>query len=482
MRFLEAPADPNAPAPADAQTGPQPPEDFATAFAPDAANPFSWKWAGHLLRRAAFGPTPDKLRDAVAKQPGQVVDELFAYDPATDIGGLNAFLEQASALYDIRRGAHMVVEWWFHRMIHTPFPAQERLALFWHDHFATSAGKVGRADWMHDQIELFRTQGKGSFRDMLIAVGRQPAMLRWLDGHASHKNSPNENYAREILELFTMGVDQYTEKDIQELARAFTGWLINGNEGRFDPNRFDEGEKTVFGETAAFNDESAVDLILKQDRAGKFVAGRLLQCYVHPNPREEHVAHFAQRLRDHNWVIGEVLKEILKSKLFYSDWAYRSRIKEPVELLVGACLALDGKPRADWCRSMTERMGQKLLYPPDVSGWKGNTQWINANTVMVRFRFGHDMAQQGFQEFVSGPMFQYLEKHQLNTPDKILNEYSRLLLDNEVPAEIRGKLLDYITRDMQNQPADFKFDYNTVQHKVRGMVQLMTASPQFQLA
>ena len=481
-----------APAEAEAPTGPQPPADFAAAWAPAGDDPFDAGRAGHLLRRATFGAKPGQLQQAIAAGPAPSVDALFAFDPKADTGGLNAFLQQAKGLYDIRRGVHLVAEWWYHRMTATPFPIQERMALFWHGHFATSAAKVGRSDWMHDQIELFRTDGLGSFRDLLIKVGRQPAMLRWLDGHASHKSNPNENYAREIMELFCLGVatpqtPNYTEADIDQLARCFSGWLINGSEGRFDQARWDETEKTIFAgqpyaSTGPFNDEQAVDAILKHPEAPRFIAKRLLQEFVHPEPREEHIAHYAQRLLDHQWVVGEVLKEMFKSKLFYSDWAYRSRIKSPVELAIGSCYMTGATPRASYLRTQCERMGQMLLYPPNVAGWSGGEVWINANTVMVRFEFFRDLAQSGFNEFADNSLYQYLEANNLKTADAIVNAYSDLMLDGEVPGGLRGRLLDYMTRGRDNKPAAFVFNGQFINEKVKGMLQLMSSAPQFQLA
>ncbi len=372
-------------------------------------------------------------------------------------------------------------------MVRTPFPIQERLALMWHDHFATSAAKVGNAQWMHDQIELFRTDGLGSFRDLVVKVGRQPAMLRWLDGHGSHKTNPNENYGREVMELFCLGVGNYTEPDVKELSRCFTGWLIQGNESKLFPDRFDEGEKTIFAgteyvTTAPLTDEQAVDAILRHPQAPRFIAGRLLQTFVHPEPLPEHIDHYAARLVAHGWVIGPVAKEMLKSRLFYSEWAYRSRIKSPVELAIGACFATGSVPRSDFLRRQCERMGQMLLYPPNVAGWTGGQVWINANTVMVRFEFCRDLAQQGFNEIADNATYQYLEANDLKTADKVLNAFADLMLDGQIPADVRGRMLDYMTRDQKNEPSAFVFNYGTFNEKVRGMLQLLASTPHYQLA
>ena len=480
--MADANDDPNAP------QGPQPPERPFDAWKPDdGLGQWDVRHAGHLLRRGTFGASRERLDQALEQGMDAAVESIFAFDPQSDVGGLNAFLDQARGLYDIRRGPHLVAEWWFHRMMRTPAPLQERVALFWHDHFATSAAKVGRSDWMHDQIELFRTDGLGSFRDLVVKVGRQPAMLRWLDGHDSHKSDPNENYGREVLELFCLGVGHYTEKDVAELARAFSGWRIDNREGKFSQDRFDDGEKSLFEGTdhatkGTLNDEAAVDAILKHPAASRFIATRLLQAFVHPRPDEAHVEHYAGRLRHHQWNVGQTLKEMLRSRLFHGDWAWRSRIKSPVELAVGSCFATSVEPRAQFLRQSCERMGQKLLYPPNVAGWSGGEVWINANTVMVRFEFFRDLARQGFNEFAGQAMYDFLYSRKLDTPAKVVNAYGDLLLDGQVPGRVRGRLLDYMTRGKDNEPADFKLDDGHIREKVRGMIQLLASAPQYQLA
>ena len=445
---------------------PTPPDRPFEPFQPDNDHKWTTRFAGHLVRRAAFGASPERLKVAKDKGPGAAVDWLFDFDPHSDVGGLNAFLKQAAGLYDIRRSPEMVAEWWFHRMIHTPAPLQERIAVMWHDHFATGANKVGRSDWMHDQIELFRTDGLGSFRDLLIKVGRQPAMLRWLDGNDSRKEHPNENYGREVMELFTLGVGHYTEHDVQELARCFTGWTVTGGtDAKFNPDRFDDGEKELFidqpwGKKGKFNDEAAVDVLLSHPQCAKYISWRLLSTFVHPTPTPEQIDFYAGRLTTNGWKIGDTLKEMFKSRLFFSDWAYRSQIKSPVDLVVGGSLAVGGTPRAEFLRRECAKMGQSLLYPPDVSGWHGGEAWISANTVMVRFRFGLDLAYQGFQEFADGPLYNDLNERGIKTSPRIVNYFADLLLDGANPRPTpAASSSTTLTATATTTPAEFEFDY-----------------------
>jgi uncharacterized protein (DUF1800 family) len=448
---------------------------------------FDVRTAGHLLRRLEFGATPDKLDEALESGPQATVERIFDFDPHSDVGGLDSFLEQAKSLFDVRRNVNTVADWWLHRMTHTPKPLQERMALLWHDHFATSAGKVRRADWMHDQIEAFRRDGLGSFRDLVVKVGRQPAMLRWLDGDKSKKGSPNENYGREVLELFCLGVGHYEEADIQELSRAFTGWQIRGSSSRFDEKAHDADEKTIFAgteyaTTGTLNDEQAVDAILKHPEAARFIARRLLQTFVHPKPLDEHVDHYAGRLRSNDWHVGDTLREIVGSRLMMSEWAYRSRIKSPVELVVGSCFATGGRPRASFLRGAVERMGQKLLYPPNVAGWEGGRAWINSTTVIERFRFCRDLGQQGFNEFAGNGLREFVDGRELDTAEDVADAYATVMLDGRVSPNVRERLVDYLSRNRENEPATWKRDGRRIREKVGGIIQLIASCPAYQLA
>lgn len=465
---------------------PRPSGPFAPQ--PKARDPkIDARHCGHLLRRAAFGPTPDQYEHFLPMTPEERVDALFDFDPASDVGGLNAFREQARALFDIRRNINSVVEWWFHRMMQTPFPLQERVALFWHDHFATSGSKVGRADWMFDQTELFRTHGLGSFRELVLRVGRQPAMLRWLDGNNSRKGSPNENYGREIMELFCLGVGQYEERDIQELARAFTGWRIRGRSSDFNKGNHDDGEKVLFKgkpyeQRGNFNDEQAVDAILKHPAAPRFIARRLLETFVHREPSEEHVEYYANRLLAEDWQIRPVLKQMLASQFFHSEASHRARVKSPIELAVGACKAASANPRAGFLRDTTGRMGQRLLFPPNVAGWEGGAAWINSTTVIERFRFCRQLGEHGFNEFVESGLRSYLQGSKLQSADDVIDALAVLMLDGEIDDDLRVRMRDYMNLNRENKPEDFRLDGRRYNDKVRGLVQLLASSPVYQLA
>lgn len=462
-----------------AQSPPLPTDPYA-AYVPCGAEPWDVRRVNHLLRRAAFGPSVERVDAMLKLSPAQAVDSLLDFDPAQD--PFNEVLDKLEGFFSFDR-MEDVQNWCYYRMLNSPRPAQERMTLFWHNRFATSAAKVTNGRFMHGQMETFRQLGLGSFRDLLIAVGRDPAMLIWLDGQTNHKGHPNENYGREVMELFTLGVGNYTEKDVQELARAFTGWTIEQGKSVFYKAKWDDGEKHIFGKTGKFDSESAVDLLLAHPAAPKFLATKMLREFLHPQPSDEQIAYFAGRLLANQWQIKPVMKELLTSRLFFSDWAYRSRIKGPVELVVGGMVAMGGKASSDFARLSCKKMGQDVLFPPNVKGWDGNETWINANTVLLRFNFGMSVASQRRGEFARRPDLEgWLAQHDLKTPDDVIGHYARLLVDGSMPSDTRAKLLEFMNSGPHGETKPFVFNHQTFNTKVRGILHLMMSMPEYQLA
>jgi uncharacterized protein (DUF1800 family) len=438
----------------------QPPVDPFQPFVPSAQTPFDHRRLSHLLRRAALGAGSSRLATYSGKTPAQVVDSLVAYDPNDDrpyeelLRGLGSGL---SPIYDPNNAQ----KWWLMRMLDTPRPLQERIALFWHNHFATSTGKVRQSALVSRQIDLFRKFAMANFRDLLLAITKDAAMLLWLDGSKNKRGRPNENYAREVMELFTLGIGHYTEKDVQELARAFTGWQVLDESVEFMPIAFDDGVKTILGKTGKFNTQSAIDLLLDQPAAPRFIAHKLLKEFVHPHPQADHVEHYAARLLHHRWEIKPVVREILTSRLFYSDYAWRSKIKSPCELVVGAILALDAKRDTQFAREAMNQMGQALLAPPSVKGWDGQEVWINANTILQRCNFALDLVTRT-------PL---AAKLKLKDPDAVITHLSNVLLDGQLATGARQRLHDYMNQSKQ-----------PFESKVQGVAHLIMCTPEYQLA
>jgi len=455
----------------------QPPDDPFAPYVPDEGRPWSVPRANHLFRRFCFGPKREWVESALKSGPAEAIDGIFGF--AHDSDPFAELYEQTRGLVPFD-GHARVQDWWAHRLVNTRQPLQERVALMWHDHFATGGGKVPPAR-MHRQINLFRTRGLGSFRTLLVEVGRDPAMLLWLDGNASNKRGPNENYAREVMELFTLGIGNYEERDVKELARCFTGWRIDGEGSRRDKGAFDAGEKTLFGRRGKFDDADACDLLLGHPACAPFVARKLLAEFVHPRPLPEHVEHYAGRLKANDWQIAATLREIVASRLFFSDWAYRAKIKSPADLVIGGMYALGAGGNAAFAREQMNRMGMSLLFPPTVKGWDGEAQWINSNTVLQRFNFGLDLVRQRDNEFFQKTRFdEYLKRHDLTTAERVVDHYAQTLLDGDL-GDGRARLVDYMNRNEKNEPAKFEPKGNAVRSKVKGVLHLMMGTPEFQL-
>jgi hypothetical protein len=251
----------------------------------------------------------------------------------------------------------------------------------------------------------------------------------------------------------------------------------------FDPKAFDDGEKEIFGQRGRFDSESAVDLLLQQPHAAPFVSRKLLRWFVHPSPADEQIAHYARRLVAHEWEIKPVLREMLTSRMFFSDWAYRSKIKSPIELCVGAVLAVGGKVNTGFVRDSSAKMGQNLLYPPNVKGWDGEENWINASTLLLRFNFGLALATQRNNEFARRSDLEgWLSDHRIISSDQIIDHFARLLLDGNVSTETREELIKYMNTGEKNETRAFVFSPSSVNTKVRGLLHLMMSTPQYQLA
>lgn len=454
------------------------PSDPFAPYGPSGSDPWNLQKASHLLRRITFGPTKQKLETVLKQTPAQAIDSLLDFDPQFDPFG--DMIERLEGLVNLDSGEN-VQKWWVYRMIYSTQPAQEKVALFWHNRFATSIFKVGNGYYMAGQIDLFRRNGLGSFRDLLNQVTRDPAMLVWLDGQTNRKGKPNENYAREIMELFALGIGHYTERDVQELARAFTGWSIRNGQGFFDPKQFDDGEKEIFGENGKFDSAGAIDLILQHPEASRFLSRKLLKEFVHPDPSDEFITHYAKMLVSENWQIKPVLKSMLGSRLFFSDWAYRSKIKSPAEIAIGGALAVGGKINMEFVRQSMSRMGQSICYPPNVKGWDGEQTWINANTVLVRFNYGMTLATQ--REFAKRTDVEsMLQSNGITSPEAVINHYSTVLLDGSIKPQERLKFLVYMDRNEKNEYVAFKLNASTINTKVRGLIHLMMSMPEYQLA
>jgi len=371
--------------------------------------------AAHLLRRAAWGGTPDEIAQAAAAGIEATVDVLFDPTNAPDAGGPyraqtgeQAFSEAAFLL------------WWFRTATTSPTPAIERLAWFWHGHFATSLDKIEYPDLLHTQMVTLRRNAVGRFDDLLMAILHDAAMNNYLDLHVSQVGNVNENFARELLELFTMGQGQgYTQTDVEQAARALTGYgLIEaspqyrslGTEIRQELH--DYGDKTFLGATGNFSGADIVDAIVGTRECHRFIAGRMWHRYAGTTPAEAVLNELADVLSE-RLLIGDVLAAMLKHQAFYSDEVKQGLVLQPVELLVRAFRSFEipivdvsstpfgeleetaentengWRPMAvEW---LSWEIGQQPGRPPNVSGWGHNGHWLDTNGSSARVRVGREI-------------------------------------------------------------------------------------------
>jgi hypothetical protein len=355
---------------------------------PTAKDPWGLKWAGHVYRRAAFGASAGELADAVSRGLPATLDLLFQGPPNAD--DIEKTLVAVGARTAARANAFELRAWWLYAMLNSGRPVHEKMTLFWHNHFATSIAKVQRTEWMFNQNKLIRKHALGEFGPFLHEISKDAAMIVWLDNNSNFKAHPNENYAREVMELFSLGVGHYTEKDIREAARAFTGWHTNGGEYDFNARFHDDDDKTVLGKSGAFNGDEVLDVLLGRDDCAQFLTRKLYRFFVseREEPPAKLLAPLADEFRKTDYDIAGIVRRILSSRHFFSDHAYRQKIKSPVEYVLGAVKTVyDGQPPPQPLVRRLELMGQLLFAPPNVKGWPGGQAWLNTSTVLARVNF-----------------------------------------------------------------------------------------------
>jgi hypothetical protein len=358
--------------------------DPAWAWGPLAEKAWTRESAAHLYRRAGFGATWAELDAAAADGCQRTVERLVSRAPASD-----SFYGEAdrsvSALL-ASGNANQLSAWWLYVMLGTPQPLLEKLTLFWHGHFATSAAKVTDGRMMFAQHALLRKHALGHFGPMLEELSKDPAMLVWLDSTTNHKAHPNENFAREVMELFCLGIGHYSEHDIKEAARAFTGWELRKDEFRFNRYQHDDGMKSLLGKSGRFTGDDILKILLEQPATARFLVRKLYRFLVSETAEAPDVlieplaAGFRAAQYDMTWL----LRTMLGSNFFYSPHAVRQRIKSPVEFAIGFLHSLEGSANTYALADDLRDLGQAVFFPPNVKGWDGGAAWINSSTLVGR--------------------------------------------------------------------------------------------------
>jgi len=354
----------------------------------------------HLLRRAGFGATATELGHYSDMGASAATDALLGYSTVS-----NASLESALPPLDpatMTPGAATVAglqAWWLQRMTETARPLEEKMTLFWHGLLTSGLDKSGPAQ-LFVQNELYRRMALGNFDELLKAVSKDPAMMVYLDTETNRKGKPNENYARELMELFTTGIGHYTEDDVRESARAFTGWTLSGGVQKryatgslFTPRFHDAGLKTFMGKTGTFTGDDIIEMIVPLRATAERLSSRLFAFFAYPNPESDIVHHLADVFQQNHYNVGAVVKAIFHLDAFYTPKAYRSLIKSPAELAASVLKATTADHKGYLAAAAAmPAMGQLLFYPPNVAGWPAGTSWINSSTLLARINFANAAA------------------------------------------------------------------------------------------
>jgi hypothetical protein len=453
-------------------------------YRPSAASPWTLRQVGHLYRRAGFGATLAELEQGVADGPAKTVDRLLAGGPADpDFDRTSEYMASERSLPAGADGTQLAA-WWLSRILRSPHPLREKLTLFWHNHFATSIAKVQNARYMLSQYRLLHEHALGDFRQLLREMSTDPAMMVWLDTVESKKGKPNENYARELMELFSLGLGNYTEADVREAAKAFTGYEIKAGKGTFNPKRHQTGVKKVLGKSGDWKADDIVRICLDQPACPRFIARKLYRFLVSEasDPGPELIEPLAERYRSAGFDTGKLVETILRSEHFFSPAAYRQRVKSPVEFAVGIVRGLEGAAGPLPLAQSLESLGQTLFAPPSVKGWDGGPVWLNAQTLL--FRQNLALALTGTADNRFGRRCDpvaVLRKHGRDTDESAVEFFLTVFLQNDVPPESRNKLLAYLADSKgAKYPAYWTSD-DVAHHRLRTVAHLTLTLPEFQL-
>lgn len=455
------------------------PEWAWAEYKPTPSNPWDFKKVGHLFRRAAFGADYAGLKQGIKDGPNETITKLLKGGD-----GLNEFeaeTRKLAAPVERANNGEQAQAWWLYRMLYTPHPLREKMTLFWHNHFATSFAKVQNVRLMLGQYELMYDHALGSFAELLKEMSTDPAMLIWLDGAGSKKGMPNENYAREVMELFSLGLNHYTERDIREAAKAFTGWEVRDGEPVFVESQFDDGAKTVLGKTGRFKPDDIVKICLDQPCCPGFIVTKLYRFLVSEAeaPSQELIQPLAKAYLESGYDTAKLAETVLRSNLFFSDTAYRSRIKSPVDFAIGIANGLEGRIGTTEMAQQLQLLGQSVFNPPSVKGWDGGRAWLNGQTLLFRQNLALAMTSTEFG--TSADPAKVAAKYNKTGDAEAVDFFVDLYLQGDVPREARDRLAGYMKESRDQQFPVYWTQDDVTAHRLRALCHLVLTQPQFQL-
>jgi uncharacterized protein (DUF1800 family) len=491
---------------------------------PLASSGWNYSTAAHLLNRAGFGGPPAEINRLAGMSMDEAVASLIDYetipdltpnptwahpDPVrmqqiADLRKLNT--PEARQQLQMQEGQFLqrcMVElrgWWLRRMAFGPRPFQEKMVLFWHGHFATSVEKVRDPYYMWRQNDLFRRLAVGNWALMLLEVGQDPAMLVWLDQAQSRKDHPNENFAREVMELFSLGEGHYTEKDITEGARALTGWSLDRLDQvyLYRPGAHDFGEKVFLGKTGNLDGSDVIAQIVAQPQAAVFITGKLWNYFAGQMPSPELNQALAGVFRDSGNNFKPVLRTMFSAKEFYDPNNIKNQVKSPVQWLVGSVRMLECElPPPLVSMGMLRQLGQDLFAPPNVKGWDGGITWITTNTLLTRYNDAESLVTGSVPNLSAADLARkaggqggqavakIVQRMRLGgvDPEKILTP-AELTSKNELVAALEHRLLQApLTGDQEQVLDEFLVSKQQLNHAdILAVIRLVMSTPEYQVA
>jgi uncharacterized protein (DUF1800 family) len=448
--------------------------------------------AAHLYRRAGFGGTPSEIDALFALGLEGAVSFLLDYD-AIDLGAYEAAL--AARNYNLTRVTGLQ-QWFLDRMAFSPRPLEEKLTYFWNLHWTSGVSKVKGETLMLNQNRTQRQYAAGNFDDLVLQMSQDPAMLVWLDNATNKVGKPNENYARELMELFTLGIGNYTQQDVTELARAFTGWTVaNYNRAtNYDQATFldrasdhDGGTKTILGQTGNWDGYDAIGILVNRtDGAGavpgRFLGGKLWSYFAGTDAPAEVVDALQQVYTSSGHSIRELVRAVLLREELYAPDAIKAWVRSPAEFSVAAVRMLGGTSDFSTPANALAGMGQILFNPSDAKGWDWGMSWINTGSLFARAALANTLAS---NRGATGTRFDpgaLLSGQDASTAAKVVDILADRLNVADAPSELRSAWIDYMNRNDDGSLGAWTNTPSNVDKKVRGIVHVMLTCPDFQLA
>jgi len=476
--------------------------------------------AAHLINRAGFGGSPQDIENLRQMGPDRAVSWFVDYEKIPDPTPPPEWAHPDAALIAQREAIRNAADpetrrmlqqqqnqeeysqmadlryWWVRRMALGPRPFQEKMTLFWHGHFATSFEKVRMPYFLWLQNDTFRKYATSKFNQLLTVVSEDPAMLNYLDGARSNKNSPNENFAREVMELFTLGEGHYTEQDIQQAAKAYTGWGLDPDDRlhyQYHPNNHDDGPKTIFGQTGNFTGEDVLNMICNQPQCAQFIAARIWRFFVQDQPPQPVIDTLAADFHSHGMDLKRLMHVIFRSKEFYAPDVIRAQIKSPVQWLIASTRQLQAPlPTEPMTLVMLTMLGQELFQPPNVKGWDGGIAWITTNSLLDRYNLAaalvegdrvplpnltgqiksvmNSMGEDGLMRIAPADVTSLFSAFDLSNPESFLDALQARFLNGELKSQRLDSLRDFLKTRSPIEESD-----------IRKAIRLLMCTPEYQL-